>query len=64
MLEILVIIQKEHRGASNSISNLKYSVPKRIQIVFHNGSKYDYHFIIKVLAEEFKKTIYLFRRKY
>ena len=23
--------------------------------VFHNGSNYDYHFIIKVLAEEFKK---------
>ena len=25
---------------------------------------YGYHFIIKELAEEFKKTIYLFRRKY
>ena len=24
-------------------------------MVFHNGSKYDYHFIIKELAEEFKK---------
>ena len=23
--------------------------------VFHNGSNYDYHFIIKELAEEFKK---------
>ena len=55
---------KEYRGTANSISNLKYSVPKRIQIVFHNVSNYDYHFIIKVLAEEFKKTIYLFRRKY
>ena len=27
---------------------------KKIQIVFHNGSTYDYHFIIKKLAEEFK----------
>ena len=23
--------------------NLKYSVPKKIPIVFHNGSNYDYH---------------------
>ena len=26
-----------------------------IPIVFHNGSDYDYHFIIKELAEKFKK---------
>ena len=26
---------------------------KEIPIVFHNGSTYDYHFIIKELAEEF-----------
>ena len=34
---------------------LKYRVPKKIPIVFHNGSNYDYHFIIKELVEEFKK---------
>ena len=28
---------------------------KKIPIVFQNGSNYDYHFIIKELAEEFKK---------
>ena len=28
---------------------------KKIPIVFHNGSNYDYHFIIKELTEEFKK---------
>ena len=44
----------EYRGAVQSICYLKYSVPKRIPIVFHNGSNYDYHFIIKELAEEFK----------
>ena len=33
---------------------LKYSVPKEISIVFRNRSNYDYHFIIKELAEEFK----------
>ena len=42
----------EYRGAAHSICNSRYSVPKRIFIVFHN---YDYHFIIKELAEEFKK---------
>ena len=45
----------ECRGAAHSICNLKYRVPKKIPIVFHNGSSYDYHFIIKELAEEFKK---------
>ena len=35
---------------------LNYSVPKKIPIVFHNGSNYYYHFfIIKELGEEFKK---------
>ena len=32
------------RGAVHSICNLKYSVPKKIPIAFHNGSNYDYHF--------------------
>ena len=34
--------------------NLKYSVPKEITIFFHNGSNYDYHFVIKKLAQEFE----------
>ena len=45
----------KYRGAPHSICNLKYSVTKIIPIVFHHGSNYDYHFIIKELAEEFKK---------
>ena len=44
----------EYRGAARSICNLKYSVPKKVPLVFHNGSNYDYHFVIKDLAEEFK----------
>ena len=28
---------------------------KKIPIVFHDESDYDYHFIIKELAEEFKR---------
>ena len=37
----------EYRGAAHSICNLKYSVPNKFPIDFHNGSNYDYHFIIK-----------------
>ena len=48
---------EEYRGALHSICNLKSSVPKKIPIVFHKGSNYDYHFIIKHLAEEFKKQL-------
>ena len=33
--------------------NLRYKVPKETPIVFHNGSTYDYHFIIKELVKEF-----------
>ena len=42
------------RGAPHSLCNLRYKVPKEISVVIHNGSTYDYHFIIKLLAEEFK----------
>ena len=45
----------EHRGAKQSICNLKYNLPRKIAIVFHNISNYGYHFIMRVLAEEFKK---------
>ena len=47
----------EYRGAAHTICNLKYSIPKKILIVFHNGSNYDDHFIIKELAEEFKRQL-------
>ena len=43
------------RGAAHSIYDLKYSVHKKVPIAFHNGSNYDYDFIIKELAEEFEK---------
>ena len=55
-LEIIVIIQG-NTGAVDSIYNLKYSVPKNIWIVSHNGSNYDYHFVKKELEEEFKKIL-------
>ena len=40
-----------YRGAAHSICNLKYSVPKKIPVVFHDKLNYNYHFIIKELAE-------------
>ena len=43
-----------YRGAAHNICNLRYKVPKEIHIVFHNGSTYDYHFIIKELVKEFE----------
>ena len=41
------------RGAAHSIFNLRYKTPKEIPVVFHNGSTYDYHFIINKLAKKF-----------
>ena len=44
----------EYRGF-NSRCKLKSSVPKKVSVIFHNGSNYNYYFIIKELVEEFKK---------
>ena len=43
----------KYRGAAHSICNLRYKTPKKILVVFRNGSTYDYHFIIKKLAKQF-----------
>ena len=42
-LEIIVIIQ------------VNIGVLRIAHVISHNGSNYDYHFIMKELAEEFKK---------
>ena len=44
----------KYRGAAHDICNLRYKIPKEIPVLFYNGSTYDYHFIIKELAEEFE----------
>ena len=41
----------KYRGAADNICNFRYKIPKEIPIVFHNGSTYDYHFIIKELVK-------------
>ena len=44
----------KYRRAAHNIGNLSYKIPKEIPIVFHNGSTYDYYFIIKELVKEFE----------
>ena len=44
----------KYRGAAHNVCNLRYKEPKEISVVFHNGSTYDYHFIIKELVKEFE----------
>ena len=65
-LMLMMIIKKYHklrhhchytgkyRGVAHDICSLRYETPKQIPVVFDNGSTYDYHFIIKELAKEFK----------
>ena len=45
----------KYRGTAHSICNLKFNVHNEIPVIFHNGSNYDYHFILKELANEFDK---------
>ena len=47
-----------YRGAPHSICNLRYSTPRDISVVIHNGSKYGFHLIIKELAKEFRKEMH------
>ena len=43
----------QFRGAAHNICNLRHKTPNKILVVFHNGSTYDYHFIINQLAKKF-----------
>ena len=44
----------KYRGVAHNVCNLGYKVLKEIPVVLHNGSTYDYHFIIKELVKEFE----------
>ena len=44
----------KYSGAAHDICSSRYKAPKKIPVIFHNGSKY-YHLIIKELANEFKE---------
>ena len=43
------------RGTAHSICNLNCKTRRDIPVKILNGSTYDYHFLIKELAEEFKE---------
>ena len=44
----------KYRGAAHSICNLTFNVLNEFFVVFHGGSNYDYHNIIKELGNEFE----------
>ena len=37
----------KYSGPAHSICSLIFNVPNEILVIFHNGSSYDYHFIMK-----------------
>ena len=43
------------QAAAYSICNLKFNVLNEIPVVFHNGSNYVCHFIVKELANKFEE---------
>ena len=47
-----IVIKQVNIEMLHITCNLKYSMPREIYIASHNGSNYDYYFIIKELAEE------------
>ena len=50
----IIVISLANIGELHIIQcNLRYKVPKKIPVIFQNGSTYDYHFITKELASEF-----------
>ena len=56
----------KYQGSCHKICRSKCRLLKEIPIMFHNGSTYDYHFIINKLANSFKEysTFDCFGEKY
>ena len=44
----------KYRGAVHNICNLKFIMPNKTSVVFYRGPIYNYHFVIKELANEFE----------
>ena len=44
----------KYKVDAHNVRNLHYKIPKSIPAVFHYGSNYDFHLIIKQLAKDFK----------
>lgn len=52
----------QYRGAPHIIFDLNYNVHQETSIDFQSGSKYNNHFIIKDLAEDFAKQFTCLRK--
>ena len=50
-----LLLYRKIQGRSSQYFSLNFKVHNEIPAVFHNGSSYDYHFIIKELANEFQR---------
>ena len=51
--EIMVITLENLKELLMVFAILRYKTPKEITLVAHNGSTYDYHFIINKLENKF-----------
>ena len=61
-LEIIIITQVNIEKQC-IVCCLIFNVSNEIPVVFHRGSNYDYHFIIKELANEFEGQFECIQRK-
>ena len=57
----MIVIIEKYRGVAHGICNLKYNLPKKLPIVFNNGSNYEFNFIIKELAEDSKNYLLAYK---
>ena len=53
--EIMIIILENIRELLMLYENYDMKIRTKFQLILHNRSNYDYHFIIKELAEEFEE---------
>ena len=47
----------EFSGSAHLLCSSKYQAHRNIPVIIHNGSNYDFHFIIKELAKKFKSKM-------
>ena len=40
---------------AHSIGNISNRIPKEFSVAFHNGSNYDYHFVMTELGKKYKE---------
>ena len=60
----------KYRGAAHSIFKLRFNMPNDIPVVFHKGTNYNYHFIMResskvnlIILEKIQESTKLVNRK-